>query len=116
MIDRFTEAAREAISLAAEAAETLGDSYVGTAAGASLGPWPGPAAPGSEAGWPPVLPGPQSPSPSAPGSSGWPPGKDTSIVLNGTDHIRIQLLSPGLNLEALWKQGDKLDDYVSGIL
>ncbi len=39
--------------------------------------------------------------------------EDTSIVLNGTDHIRIQLLSPGLNLEALWKQGDKLDDYVN---
>ena len=34
-------------------------------------------------------------------------------MLNGTDHIRIQLLSPGLNLEALWKQGDKLDDYVN---
>ncbi|MCI8961050.1 MAG: ATP-dependent Clp protease ATP-binding subunit [Lachnospiraceae bacterium] len=30
MIDRFTEAAREAISLAAEAAESLGHSYVGT--------------------------------------------------------------------------------------
>ncbi len=30
MIDRFTEAAREAISLAADAAESLGHSYVGT--------------------------------------------------------------------------------------
>lgn len=39
--------------------------------------------------------------------------EDTSIVLNGTDHIRLQILSPGLNLEALWKQADRLDDYIN---
>lgn len=39
--------------------------------------------------------------------------EDTSIVLNGTDHIRLQILSPGLNLEALWKRADKLDDYIN---
>lgn len=35
------------------------------------------------------------------------------IVLNGTDHIRIQLLSAGLHLEELWKQADRIDDYIN---
>lgn len=39
--------------------------------------------------------------------------EDTGIVLNGTDHIRIQLLSAGMNLEALWKRADQIDDYIN---
>ncbi len=39
--------------------------------------------------------------------------EDSSIVLNGTDHIRIQLLSGDLNLEDLWKQAGHLDDYIN---
>ncbi len=40
------------------------------------------------------------------------PEEDTAIVLGGTDHIRIQMLSPGLHLEELWKRCDQLDDYI----
>ncbi|MGL5434392.1 MAG: ATP--guanido phosphotransferase [Lachnospiraceae bacterium] len=40
-------------------------------------------------------------------------GEDSSIVLNGTDHFRIQMLSGGLQLEALWKQAGRLDDYIN---
>lgn len=37
----------------------------------------------------------------------------TSLVLNGSDHIRMQKISMGLNLEELWRQTDQLDDYVN---
>lgn len=36
-----------------------------------------------------------------------------SIVLGGDDHIRIQLLAPGLSLEELWQRADVVDDYVN---
>lgn len=39
--------------------------------------------------------------------------EDSSIVLNGTDHIRIQMLSGGIHLEELWQQADRLDDYIN---
>ena len=39
--------------------------------------------------------------------------EDTSILLNGDDHIRIQLLSSGLHLEELWERADALDDYIN---
>lgn len=39
--------------------------------------------------------------------------ESTSLVLNGDDHIRIQLLSCGLQLNELWERADKLDDYVN---
>lgn len=39
--------------------------------------------------------------------------EDTSIVLNGTDHIRLQLMAPGLQLESLWRRADRLDDYIN---
>ncbi len=39
--------------------------------------------------------------------------EDTSIVLNGTDHIRMQVMSPGFHLEELWKRADQLDDYIN---
>lgn len=41
------------------------------------------------------------------------PEEDVSIVLNGTDHIRIQLLSPGFHLDELWQHADRLDDYIN---
>lgn len=41
------------------------------------------------------------------------PEEDASIVLNGTDHIRVQLLSAGLHLEELWKRADAMDDYIN---
>lgn len=36
-----------------------------------------------------------------------------SIVLGGDDHIRMQILSPGLKLDELWQKADVLDDYVN---
>ena len=36
-----------------------------------------------------------------------------SIALNGDDHIRIQVLEAGLNLEGCYKRADRLDDYIS---
>lgn len=39
--------------------------------------------------------------------------EDISLVLNGDDHIRLQLLSEGMHLEDLWKRADKLDDYIN---
>lgn len=36
-----------------------------------------------------------------------------SLLLGVDDHIRIQLLAPGLTLESLWKKADKIDDYVN---
>lgn len=39
--------------------------------------------------------------------------EDTSIVLNGTDHIRLQVMAPGLHLEELWKRSDQIDDYMN---
>ncbi len=39
--------------------------------------------------------------------------EDTGIVLNGTDHIRLQLVSPGLHLDELFRRADKIDDYIN---
>ncbi|MDO5415934.1 MAG: ATP--guanido phosphotransferase [Lachnospiraceae bacterium] len=39
--------------------------------------------------------------------------ESVSVVLNGDDHIRMQLLSPGLHLNELWKRADQMDDYVN---
>ena len=38
--------------------------------------------------------------------------EDTGILLNGSDHIRIQAMTSGLNLKELWRQADKADDYI----
>ena len=35
------------------------------------------------------------------------------IVLNGTDHIRIQLFASGLHLDELWSQAGLIDDYLN---
>ncbi len=37
----------------------------------------------------------------------------TGIVLNGTDHIRLQLLSAGLHLDEMWQQCDRMDDFIN---
>ncbi|MDO4330367.1 MAG: ATP--guanido phosphotransferase [Lachnospiraceae bacterium] len=39
--------------------------------------------------------------------------ESVSVVLNGDDHIRMQLLSPGLHLNELWKRADAIDDYIN---
>lgn len=39
--------------------------------------------------------------------------EDTSIVLNGDDHIRLQLMRTGLHLDELWERADRLDNYIN---
>ena len=39
--------------------------------------------------------------------------EDVSIILNGDDHIRLQLLAPGLDIMNLWNRADKFDDYIN---
>ena len=39
--------------------------------------------------------------------------EDVNIVLNGTDHIRLQVQSAGLHLDELWKRADQMDDYIN---
>lgn len=39
--------------------------------------------------------------------------ESVSLVLNGDDHIRIQLLSTGLHLNELWSRANQLDDYIN---
>lgn len=39
--------------------------------------------------------------------------ESNSVVLGGDDHIRIQMLSPGLRLDDLWQKADAMDDYVN---
>lgn len=36
-----------------------------------------------------------------------------SAILCGDDHIRLQLLSPGLKLDELWREADRLDDWMN---
>ena len=38
--------------------------------------------------------------------------EDISVLLNGTDHIRIQAIRPGMDLSAALKDADQIDDYV----
>lgn len=35
------------------------------------------------------------------------------IVLNGTDHVRIQLFAEGLHLDELWNEASQIDDYLN---
>lgn len=39
--------------------------------------------------------------------------EDVTIVLNGTDHIRLQIQSAGLHLDEMWKRADQMDDYIN---
>lgn len=37
--------------------------------------------------------------------------EDISIMVNEEDHLRIQILKPGLQLEECWKSADEVDDF-----
>ena len=39
--------------------------------------------------------------------------ESVSLILNGEDHIRLQLLSTGLCLEELWEKADEIDDEIN---
>lgn len=39
--------------------------------------------------------------------------ESTGIVMNGDDHLRLQLLARGLHLEELWERADALDDFIN---
>ena len=41
------------------------------------------------------------------------PKEDVSIVLNGTDHIRIQVQFAGLCLEKVWEKANEYDDRIN---
>ncbi|HWI55517.1 MAG TPA: protein arginine kinase, partial [Desulfobacteria bacterium] len=44
------------------------------------------------------------------------PDESVSIMINEEDHLRIQYLQPGLELEETWKQADKIDDLLEQTL
>lgn len=39
--------------------------------------------------------------------------ESSSLILGGDDHIRMQVLAPGLCLDELWSRADRMDDYVN---
>lgn len=39
--------------------------------------------------------------------------EDVSLVLNGTDHIRLQVLSAGMHLNECYQTADRIDDYIN---
>lgn len=39
--------------------------------------------------------------------------EDVSLVLNGTDHIRLQVIKAGLNLDVCYREANKIDDYIN---
>ncbi len=39
--------------------------------------------------------------------------EDVSLVFNGADHIRIQVMKPGFQLGEAWKDASQLDDFVN---
>ena len=42
--------------------------------------------------------------------------ESTSFILNGDDHIRLQIMSSGLHLDELWQRADRLDEQDFGRL
>ncbi len=40
-------------------------------------------------------------------------GEDVSLVFNGMDHIRIQVLKAGFHMQEAWKEASQLDDFVN---
>ncbi len=42
------------------------------------------------------------------------PDEGTSIMLNAEDHVRIQVLSSGMNLMSCFKKANEIDDYIDG--
>lgn len=43
-------------------------------------------------------------------------GENITIMINEEDHLRIQVLLPGLNFEEGWKLGNKIDDFLESTL
>ena len=39
--------------------------------------------------------------------------EDVSLVLNGTDHIRLQVMAAGLHLNECYQEADRIDDYIN---
>ncbi len=39
--------------------------------------------------------------------------EDVSLVLNGTDHIRLQVLSAGMHLNECYQTAERIDDYIN---
>jgi mcsB len=39
--------------------------------------------------------------------------EDISLIINGDDHIRFQIVSSGMKLDELWDRADKFDDYIN---
>lgn len=39
--------------------------------------------------------------------------EEVSIILNGDDHLRMQIIKPGFQLNACYSEADMLDDYVN---
>lgn len=39
--------------------------------------------------------------------------EEVSVVFNSTDHIRLQVMAPGLHLYELWYQANLLDDHIN---
>lgn len=39
--------------------------------------------------------------------------EDVSLVFNGSDHIRIQVLTPGLHVSEAWKTASQIDDFIN---
>lgn len=39
--------------------------------------------------------------------------EDVCLVFNGTDHIRIQVLTPGLHVSEAWKTASQIDDFIN---
>ncbi|UCG17824.1 MAG: protein arginine kinase [Phycisphaerales bacterium] len=40
------------------------------------------------------------------------PGEERALMINEEDHLRIQVLTSGLQLEALWKEIDRVDNLI----
>lgn len=40
------------------------------------------------------------------------PDQSASVMINEEDHLRIQVIKPGFNLEAAWEEIDSLDDQI----
>lgn len=42
--------------------------------------------------------------------------EDVSIMINEEDHVRIQSLQPGLQIQEAWQQADRVDDWIESHL
>ena len=44
------------------------------------------------------------------------PAKGCSVMINEEDHLRIQMVQPGMDIDSLWKRIDELDTAIEGEL